>query len=124
MPSPPTLFTAIVLAGDRGPQDPVATAAKVSCKAFTPIDNKPMILRVLETLAAAKSIGASMLSGPKKEHLQKVPAIQDTSPLNTYNGHHPKRLQAQVPILSYNLFPPANRLFSRLPTIHYYPQPW
>ncbi len=76
MPSPPLLFTAIVLAGDRGPHDPVATAAKVPCKAFTLIANKPMIVRVLETLATAESIGACILSGPKKEHLHEAPDLQ------------------------------------------------
>ena len=40
-------FTAIVLAGDRVPGDPVARAAGVPCKALAPVGGVPMVLRVL-----------------------------------------------------------------------------
>jgi len=35
-------FTAVVLAADRTPNDPVAQAAKVSCKALAPVGGRPM----------------------------------------------------------------------------------
>lgn len=43
---------AIVLAGSRGPDDPVALAAGVSHKALAVVSGQPMLARVLETLAA------------------------------------------------------------------------
>ena len=57
-------FTAIVLAGDRTPDDPVARAAGVSCKALTPVGGIPMVLRVLGALAEAQAIGNRILCGP------------------------------------------------------------
>lgn len=50
-------WTAIVLAGSRGPSDPVAMAAGVSHKAFAEVAGKAMVARVLETLAAVPQIG-------------------------------------------------------------------
>ncbi|MEE8454017.1 MAG: nucleotidyltransferase family protein, partial [Limibaculum sp.] len=50
-------WTAVVLAGSRGAADPVARASGVSHKAFAEIAGKPMIAHVLDTLAAAPSIG-------------------------------------------------------------------
>ena len=49
-------WTAILLAGSRGPADPVAQASGVSHKAFADIAGKPMISHVLDTLSAAPSI--------------------------------------------------------------------
>jgi GTP:adenosylcobinamide-phosphate guanylyltransferase len=49
-------WTAIVLAGSRGPTDPVAQASGVSHKAFANVAGKPMISHVLDTLSAAPSI--------------------------------------------------------------------
>lgn len=57
-------FTAIVLAGDRTPDDPVARAAGVSCKALVPVGGVPMVLRVLDALAEAQTIGDRILCGP------------------------------------------------------------
>ncbi|CAO3433252.1 nucleotidyltransferase family protein [Azospirillum doebereinerae] len=50
-------ITAIVLAGSRGADDPVAVAAGVSHKALAPAAGVPMLVRVLETLAAVPRIG-------------------------------------------------------------------
>ena len=41
---------AIVLAGDRGPYDPVAVAAGVPAKCLTPIGGSPMVVRVVRAL--------------------------------------------------------------------------
>ena len=46
-------FTALVLAGSRGPADPVAVAAGVSHKAMAEVGGEPMVLRVARALAAA-----------------------------------------------------------------------
>lgn len=57
-------FTVIVLAGDRVPDDPVARAAGVPCKALVPVGGVPMVLRVLGALAEAEEIGDRVLCGP------------------------------------------------------------
>jgi GTP:adenosylcobinamide-phosphate guanylyltransferase len=56
-------FTAIVLAGDRGPDDPVAKTAGVSCKALVPILGRPMALRVLDALDGSSLIDSILLCG-------------------------------------------------------------
>lgn len=56
-------FAAIVLAGDRGPEDPVAGAAGVCCKALVPVGGRPMVLRVLHALAKASSIDVRLVCG-------------------------------------------------------------
>jgi GTP:adenosylcobinamide-phosphate guanylyltransferase len=54
-------WTAVVLAGSRGAADPVARASGVSHKAFAEVAGKPMIAHVLDTLAAAPSIGGAIV---------------------------------------------------------------
>ena len=44
------LFNAIVLAADRGRDDPVAAAAGVAAKCLTPIAGSPMAVRVVHAL--------------------------------------------------------------------------
>jgi len=56
-------FDAIVLAGDRGPEDTVARAAGVSCKALVPVGGRPMVLRVLDALAGSTIIDSLLVSG-------------------------------------------------------------
>lgn len=58
-------FTAVVLAGDRSPDDPVAKATGVSCKALVPVGGTPMVLRVLGALSAAQEIENRILCGPQ-----------------------------------------------------------
>jgi len=54
-------FTALVLAGSRGPDDPVARATGVTHKALAPLAGVPMLLRVVRTLHASPSIGGLAL---------------------------------------------------------------
>ena len=61
-----TAFTAVVLAADRGPDDPVARAAGVRCKSLTPVGGKPMVFRVLDALSASKAVNTYILCGPPK----------------------------------------------------------
>ena len=56
-------FAAIVLAGDRGPDDPVAKAAGVSCKALVPVVGRPMILRVLDALTDSSVVDSLIVCG-------------------------------------------------------------
>jgi len=59
-------FTALVLAGDRGPADPVCRAAGVAHKCLAEIAGKVMLQRVVEALAASPWVGriAVVLNDP------------------------------------------------------------
>jgi GTP:adenosylcobinamide-phosphate guanylyltransferase len=57
-------FTAVVLAGDRTPNDLLVKAAGVSCKPLIPVAGIPMVLRVVASLEEAREIGSIVLSGP------------------------------------------------------------
>lgn len=69
-------FTAIVLAADRGPDDPVARAAGAPCKSMTPIHGTPMVIRVLDALSAAGEIEAQILCGPPPAILESAPDLK------------------------------------------------
>lgn len=75
-------FTAIVLAADRTPNDPVALAAKVPCKALAPVGGQPMVCRVLDALAASEPVEACILCGPAAAIVEREPLLQErlTSP--------------------------------------------
>jgi len=68
-------FVAVVLAGDRRPDDPVARAAGVSAKCLVPIGGKPMVLRVLDALRSAAEIRARVLCGPDRRVLDDCPEL-------------------------------------------------
>jgi len=69
------LFTAVILAGERGPGDPLVEASGACCKAMIEIDGTPMILRVLQALETATRVAARLVSGPEKDQLAAVPAL-------------------------------------------------
>ncbi len=54
----------IVLAGDRGPGDPLARAAGVSGKTLVPVAGRAMLTRVLDTLSAWPGCGRIILLSP------------------------------------------------------------
>jgi len=64
MSIPQPKFSALVLAADRGPDDPVAGAAGVPCKSLAPIGGIPMVFRVVNALDASREVGAINLCGP------------------------------------------------------------
>ena len=64
-------FTALVLAADRGPADPVAAMTGASCKALVPVAGVPMIRRVVEVLASSDRIGHIVLLGPARHLLAR-----------------------------------------------------
>ena len=66
-----SLFTAVILAGDRTAHDPVARAAGVPCKALALVGGRPMVHRVLDALGAARGIGARILCGPRRDALEQ-----------------------------------------------------
>lgn len=69
-------FSAIVLAADRTAADPVAQAAGVCCKALSPVGGQPMVLRVLEALAASRAVSESILCGPGWEAVCQEAQLQ------------------------------------------------
>ena len=70
-------FTALVLAADRGPNDPVAKAAGVLCKSLAPIDGIPMVFRVLSTLEDSPEIDERILCGPPKHIVDQESDLQN-----------------------------------------------
>ena len=57
-------FTAIVLAADRMPDDPVARATGCLVQSLSAYWRHPMVLRVLGALAEAQAVGNRILCGP------------------------------------------------------------
>lgn len=68
-------FDAIVLAGDRSPDDPLLRAAQVPAKALIPVGGRAMALRVLDTLNACQSIRRVVLVGPERSALEQLPEL-------------------------------------------------
>lgn len=65
----------MVLAGDRGPDDPVAHHTGAACKALVPLAGRPMLLRVLDALAASTAVSGITLVGPSQAQLGTCPAL-------------------------------------------------
>lgn len=70
-------FTAIVLAADRKPNDPVAIAAQVPCKALARVGGRPMVLRVLDALAGSDQVDRYILCGPTRAIVEREPWLQE-----------------------------------------------
>jgi CTP:molybdopterin cytidylyltransferase MocA len=68
--SPSTRFSAVILSGDRGPNEALNLAAKVCCKALVPVGGRAMLLRVLDTLSDCSSIDAPIIAGLDDQALQ------------------------------------------------------
>lgn len=68
-------FHAVVLAGDRGPDDPVARHTGAPCKALVPVAGQPMLLRVLDALTASTAIDGVTLVGPQAAQLEQCPEL-------------------------------------------------
>jgi GTP:adenosylcobinamide-phosphate guanylyltransferase len=111
MSRPTTPFTAVVLAGDRSSENPVARAAGVSSKSLTPVGGRPMVLRVLDALEAAREIEGIVLCGPDKSAVDQEKELrlcigsgrvswlesQATPSSSTY--HAMQTLSASTPVL-------------------------
>jgi GTP:adenosylcobinamide-phosphate guanylyltransferase len=69
-------FTAVVLAADRRPDDPVARAAGARCKSLTPVGGKPMVFRVLDALTASQVVNSYILCGPPKSVVDQEPDLR------------------------------------------------
>ncbi len=70
-------FTAIILAGDRTPDDPLVREAGTQCKALIPVAGTPMVLRVLDALGNSCHIGERILCGPPASAVQGAPQLKE-----------------------------------------------
>jgi GTP:adenosylcobinamide-phosphate guanylyltransferase len=65
----PTEFTAVILAADRNPHDPLVQASNACCKALVEVDGIPMLQRVVSALQDSEHVENILLSGPAREQL-------------------------------------------------------
>lgn len=72
---PSKAYTALVLAGDRGSDDPIVRAARIRSKSLLPIGGKAMIFRVLDALAASPEIDARIICGPPRAIVEHEPEL-------------------------------------------------
>ena len=104
-------FTGVVLASDRGPGDPLALTAGVSCKSLVPLGGRPMVLRVLDALAGAREVDSLAVCGPSGSLLSQEPEllsginagkirwIPPQATPSTSAHHVLERLSQDVPVL-------------------------
>jgi GTP:adenosylcobinamide-phosphate guanylyltransferase len=72
----PQRFAAVVLAADRTGKDPVTLHTGAACKAFAPVGGIPMIIRVLDALAACDLITSVILCGPPESLHAQCPELK------------------------------------------------
>ena len=68
-------FNAVVLAADRGRDDPVALASRVAAKCLTPIAGTPMVVRVVDALEQSRCVKTILLCGPTADAMQASPEL-------------------------------------------------
>jgi len=74
--SAPGRFTALVLAGSRsGTQDPVARAAGVAHKSLVEIAGRAMLMRVLDSVRSAPSVGHIVLAIEDRDVIDALPEL-------------------------------------------------
>ena len=65
-------YGALILAGQRGPEDPLAALSPEGHKCLLPIAGRPMIERVVAALMASRDIGQIAISIDRPEVLEKL----------------------------------------------------
>lgn len=81
-------WNAVVLAGDRGAGDPVASAAGVEGKAFAKLEGVTLLERVIAELGKSNSVNKIITVGPKKCYLENHPQIQ-----SCFKQHHVQHIE-------------------------------
>lgn len=71
-----TRYAVIALAGDRGPDDPVARATGAPCKALSPVAGTPLIWRLVDTLKQMDTLGPILMVGPSRAILAANPTLE------------------------------------------------
>ncbi|MCA9574123.1 MAG: nucleotidyltransferase family protein [Polyangiales bacterium] len=74
--SVPGPYTALLMAGSRGPSDPVATFCGISHKALADIAGLPMVEHVLRTLADAREVGRIIAVIEAPELIEALPTAR------------------------------------------------
>lgn len=74
------LYTALVLAGDRGPHDPVAEAAGVERKALAEVAGRSMLARVLDSVSGCSRVGRILLVANGVDDFRKCVAARRMAP--------------------------------------------
>lgn len=73
---PEKQFVALVLAADRTNTDPITVHTGAACKAVAPVCGTPMIMRVLDALAASRFVSSTILCGPPESILSTCPELK------------------------------------------------
>lgn len=68
-------WVALVLAGDRGPDDPVARETSAPCKAMADVAGRALLGRVLDTLVRCDAIDECCVVGPAQILVDANPAL-------------------------------------------------
>jgi len=72
-----TAFTALVLAGSRGPTDPLARSQGVRHRALLDVAGTPMLVRVVRALRESESVGPITVSIEDPQAVASVPELED-----------------------------------------------
>ncbi len=91
-----TGFAVLLLAGDRGVDDPIVMRTGASCKALAPVAGKAMIERVINALEHSHRVDSIMLSGPSPEVVSASPLLRSLID----NGRCQWRKNKSTPCLS------------------------
>lgn len=79
----------LILAGSRGPDDPMAKATGVLHKALIPVAGTPMLLRVIAALAATPEVGRIIVCIEAPELVRALPgldAVCNSKPLELFDA--------------------------------------
>lgn len=98
---PPLTFTVLLLAGRRGPADPVAQHAGVSHKILAPIAGVPMIVRVVRSLRAAPRIKRVVVSLDDPAILDNLAEIRTLVDAGILSVHHTQGRSPSESVLQY-----------------------
>jgi GTP:adenosylcobinamide-phosphate guanylyltransferase len=79
-------YTALVLAGRRGPDDPFARSRGASHRALLEVAGVPMLVRVLTALRAARHVSRIWVSIDAPEVLDAVPALAGARDLTLHHS--------------------------------------
>ena len=63
-------YTALILAGDRGPDDPVAISAGVRRKALAEVAGRPMLAFVIDAVSASEAVGRILIVANRIEDIR------------------------------------------------------
>ena len=70
-------FVAILLAGQRSAADPLLKHTGAGCKALVKVGGRALLLRVLDALFEADTVGQVLLSGPNRQQFDESEVLQE-----------------------------------------------